>query len=270
MGWEGLKTTFNVLAQVLDMRHSTGSIHTSTKWGRRSDVGEGWKTHWPWSPWRGLGWAPPGKAQGPDLLLQHPVRPFHWPQDVACVPFLLEAAISHPGLRDFLFSQPTAEWAQSPSDHTRPSPELAHSPFSFKRFTTRKQIRGNKNKQRGNYQDKGNLSQPLKLTSSYFHFKTRLNWMLCFFQRELRRWNVQVCSGWWGFWGTFSAKSGGFLDKLKEWSSFEVTVLAFRQSFLTWPWGKVPIKAQSKVGIRGPPGAYLSLKVLMWCKGLRI
>lgn len=51
--------------------------------------------------------------------------------------------------------QPQCE--QSPSHHTPPSPNTPTGHFLSKSFTTRKQIRGNKNKQRANYQDKGDL-----------------------------------------------------------------------------------------------------------------
>lgn len=47
-----------------------------------------------------------------------------------------------------------------PSCHTLPSPKQTTVHFLYKRFTTGKQIRGNKNKQRGNYRDKGNRLQP--------------------------------------------------------------------------------------------------------------
>lgn len=58
-----------------------------------------------------------------------------------------------------------------PSYHTLPSPEQTTVHFLYKRFTTGKQIRGNKNKQRGNYEDKGNLLQPLSESLIIFFSK---------------------------------------------------------------------------------------------------
>ena len=48
-----------------------------------------------------------------------------------------------------------------PPHPTQPLRARARGALS-KSFTTRKQIRGNKNPQRANYQDKGNLLQPLE------------------------------------------------------------------------------------------------------------
>ena len=144
-------------------------------------------------PTGGMNWVPPALGRlftfrhaGPRPAPTTPCPAFSLGPGCGLRSLPAGSSLSHCSLAGFLFSEPTAEWAPWPATTPDPAQSKPTVRFLSKAFITRKQIRGNKNKQPENYQDKGGLAQPLQPASSCFPFTQRLNERLCFSQQRAK------------------------------------------------------------------------------------